>query len=116
VRIQIVSGAEVAVDSQPAAWLDLGLGYASVDAGFRGGVIDLGVPRQLLSAGAGIKVQACGLSRCGRNLRDQHYVTRAGYSPTFRPTGPPDSILFGDPANWRRFGASVTYHFAPGDR
>ena len=72
--------------------------------------------RQLLSAGAGIKGQAFGLSRCGRNLRDQHYATRAGYSPTFSPTGPPDSILFGDPANGRRFGASVTYHFAPGDR
>jgi hypothetical protein len=71
----IVSAAEVAVDSQPAAWLDLGLGYAYVDAWFRGGVIDLGVF-----------------------------------------SGPPDSILFGDPANGRRFGASVTYHFAPGDR
>jgi hypothetical protein len=37
----IVSGAEVAVEAQPAAWLDLGLAYAYVDARFRGGVIDL---------------------------------------------------------------------------
>jgi len=72
--------------------------------------------RQLLSARAGIKGQAFGLSRCARNLRDQHYLARAGYSPTFSPTGPPDSILLGDPGNGRRFGAPVTYHFAPGDR
>ena len=71
----IVNGAELTVEAQPAAWLDLGLAYAYADARFRGGVIDLGVF-----------------------------------------SGPPDSILFGDPANGRRFGASVTYHFAPGDR
>jgi iron complex outermembrane recepter protein len=39
----IVRGAEVAVEAQPAAWLDLGLAYAYADARFRGGVIDLGV-------------------------------------------------------------------------
>ena len=38
-----MSGAEVAVEAQPAAWLELGLAYAYVDARFRGGVIDLGV-------------------------------------------------------------------------
>src|SRR5262249_24953186 len=39
----IVRGAEVAVEAQPAAWVDLGLAYAYADARFRGGVIDLGV-------------------------------------------------------------------------
>jgi iron complex outermembrane receptor protein len=188
----IVSGAEVAVEAQPAAWLDLGLAYAYADARFRGGVIDLGVldncspticnmvpgtetnplvpdvggnhlpgaprnalaltatlhgrwagdrqwyvrtgfdvtdrqfiasdnvnwlgARHLLSTGAGITVQGFEFSLWGRNLLDQHYVTHAGYGPTFSPTGPPYSILAGDPANGRRFGASVTYHFAPGDR
>jgi iron complex outermembrane receptor protein len=72
--------------------------------------------RQLLSAGAGITVQAFELSLWGRNLLDQHYVTRAGYSSTFSLTGPPYSIVFGDPANGRQFGGSVTYHFAAGGR
>jgi iron complex outermembrane receptor protein len=184
----IVSGAEVSIQAQPAAWLDLGLAYAYADARFRSGVIDLGVlgncspticnlvpgtatnplvpdvggnhlpgaprnalaltatlhgrwagdrgwyvstgfdvtdrqfitsdnvnwlgARHLLSAGAGVTGQAFDFSLWGRNLLDQHYVTNAG----FLPTGFGDSFLFGDCANGRRFGASVTYHFAPSDR
>ena len=188
----IVNGAELTVEAQPAAWLDLGLAYAYADARFRGGVIDLGVlsncspticnmvpgtasmplvpdvggnhlpgaprnalalratlhghwvgdrgwyvstgfdvtdrqfiasdnlnwlgARDLLSAGAGITGRAFEFSLWGRNLLDQHYVTNGQYATTFSLTGPPDSILWGDPANGRRFGASVTYHFAAGDR
>jgi iron complex outermembrane recepter protein len=185
----IVSGAEVAVEAQPAAWLDLGLAYAYAEARFRSGVIDLGVlancspticnmvpgtatnplvpnvggnrlpsaprnalaltatlhgrwvgnrqwyvrtgfdvtdrqfvtsdnlnwlgARHLLAAGAGITGQGFEFSLWGRNLLDQHYVARAGFSPL---TGFGDSTLFGDATNGRRFGASVTYHFAPGNR
>ena len=185
----IVSGAEVAVEAQPAAWLDLGLAYAYVDARFRGGVIDLGVlancspticnmvpgtatnplvpdvggnhlpsaprnalaltatlhgssaghrqwyvragfdvtdrqfvtsdnlnwlgARHLLSAGAGITRQGFEFALWGRNLLDQHYVANAGF--TFL-TSFADSSLIGDGANGRRFGASVTYYFAPGNR
>ena len=188
----IVRGAEVAIQAQPAKWLDLGLAYAYADARFRGGVIDLGVlsncspticnmvpgtatnplvpdvggnrlpgaprnalsltatlhgrwaadrqwyarmgfdvtdrqfiasdnlnwlgARHLLSAGAGITGQVFELSLWGRNLLDQHYATNGGYGPTFSVTGPPYSILAGYPANGRRFGASVTYRFAAGDR
>jgi iron complex outermembrane receptor protein len=188
----IVSGAEVAVEAQPVAWLDLGLAYAYADARFRGGVIDLGVlsncspticnmvpgtatnplvpdvggnrlpgaprnalaltatlhgrgagdrvwyvrtsfdvsdrqyiasdnvnwlgARHLLSAAAGITAQGFELSLWGRNLLDQHYVTNGGYGPTFSPTGPPYSIVWGEPANGRRFGASITYRFAARDR
>jgi iron complex outermembrane receptor protein len=184
----IVSGAELAVEAQPAAWLDLGLAYAYADARFRGGVIDLGVlgncsptichmvpgppsnplvpdvggnhlpdaprnalalkatlhgrwagdrqwyagagfdvtdrqfitsdnvnwlgARHLLSAGTGISGKRFECSLWGRNLLDQHYATHAG----FGPTGFGDSFLLIDPSNGRRFGASVTYHFAPGDR
>jgi outer membrane receptor protein involved in Fe transport len=72
--------------------------------------------RHLLSAGAGITVRGFELSLWGRNLLDQHYVTRAGYGPTFSLIGPPYSILGADPANGRRFGASVTYQFADHDR
>jgi iron complex outermembrane receptor protein len=39
----IVRGAEVALQAQPATWLDFGLAYAYADARFRSGVIDLGV-------------------------------------------------------------------------
>jgi iron complex outermembrane receptor protein len=185
----IVRGAEMAVEAQPAAWLDFGLAYAYADARFRGGVIDLGVldnctpticnmvpgtatnplvpdvggnhlplaprnalaltatlhgrwaghrqwyvrtgfdvtdrqfvssdnlnwlgARHLLSAGAGITGRSFEFSLWGRNLLDQHYVANAGF--TFL-TAFGDSTLFGDGANGRRFGASVTYHFAPGDR
>jgi len=185
----IVSGAEVAVEAQPAAWLDLGLAYAYADARFRGGVIDLGVlancspticnmvpgtatnplvpdvggnhlpsaprnalaltatlhgrwdgdrrwyvrtgfdvterqfvtsdnlnwlgARHLLSAGAGIAGQGFEFSLWGRNLLKQHYVVNAGFSPL---TSFGDSTRVGDSANGRRFGASVTYHFAPGKR
>jgi iron complex outermembrane recepter protein len=185
----IVRGAEVTVEAQPAAWLDLGLAYAYADARFRGGVIDLGVlancspticnmvpgtatnplvpdvggsrlpsaprnalaltatlhgrwdgdrrwyvrtgfdvterqfvtsdnlnwlgARHLLSAGAGIAGQGFEFSLWGRNLLNQHYVMNAGFSPL---TSFGYSTLVGDSANGRRFGASVTYHFAPGMR
>jgi len=68
--------------------------------------------RQLLSAGAGITGRGFEFSLLGRNLLDQRYVTYAGFSPT----GSGDSNHVADSANGRRFGASVTYHFAPGDR
>jgi iron complex outermembrane receptor protein len=183
----IVSGAEFALEAQPAAWFDLGLTYAYADARFRSGVIDLGVlgncspticnmvpgtastplvpdvggnhlpsaprnalalratlhgrwagdrqwyagagfdvtdrqfiasdnvnwigARHLLSAGTGITGWGFEFSLWGRNLLDQRYATNAG----FNPTGYGDSVLVVDSANGRRFGASITYHFAPHD-
>jgi outer membrane receptor protein involved in Fe transport len=68
--------------------------------------------RHLLSAGTGITAGGFEFSLWGRNLLDQRYATRAG----FGPTGFGDSFLVVDSANGRRFGASVTYHFAPGER
>jgi len=68
--------------------------------------------RHLLSAGAGITARGFELSLWGRNLLDQRYATNAG----FGPTGFGDLFLVVDSANGRRLGASITYHFASGDR
>ena len=68
--------------------------------------------RHLLSAGAEITARGFEFSLWGRNLLDQRYATNAGFSPT----GFGDLFLNVESANGRRFGASVTYHFAPGDR